>query len=61
MEEEIKEQRKACPTCNKKYSGGDNFCPNDGARLVLAETTGSLSKPRMARDTDPDLQSPSTP
>ena len=51
MEEEINEPRKECPVCEKKYAGGDNFCPNDGAKLVVAGTTVA-----PVRDTDPGLQ-----
>ncbi|HZS44460.1 MAG TPA: hypothetical protein VFC63_05115 [Blastocatellia bacterium] len=59
MEEEINEPRKVCPVCDKKYSGGDNYCHDDGSHLVIAATEAPSAKPQIVRDTDPDLHAPS--
>ena len=57
MEEEINEPRKICPVCNRKYSGADSYCSNDGTTLVVAGTAPA-SEPEIVRDTNPDLQAP---
>ncbi|HEY7547409.1 MAG TPA: hypothetical protein VID27_21110 [Blastocatellia bacterium] len=47
------ESRKVCPRCYKQYSEEDNYCGNDGARLVLIDFSAGPTGSRPDRASDP--------
>lgn len=43
--ERIEASKKACPVCRREFAGATTFCPEDGAKLVLASEVDAAIKP----------------